>query len=97
MAENKVTSIEQGKDQDAVTEKIRSAPGTTHNKVNQTIGAERSVYGNGPRKTPVRDAIKQASSDIKNVVTQVSDNLNKAPSGSSDDDDNGNGGDGGEG
>ena len=57
----------------------------------------------GPaRKTPVRDAVKNASTDITKVVTQVSDRVTKALSGGKDkrrdkDDDNGDGGDGEEG
>ncbi len=45
------------------------------------------------RKTPVRDAVSKASSDIKKVVTQVSDSIKKALSGGNDDD-NGDGGEG---
>ena len=45
------------------------------------------------RKTPVRDAVKQASSDITKVVTKVSDSVKQALSGGNDDDT----GDGGEG
>jgi hypothetical protein len=48
------------------------------------------------RKTPVRDAVTNASSDIKKVVTAVSDSINNALSGGNDhDDDNEDGGEGG--
>ena len=47
------------------------------------------------RKTPVRDAVKKASSDIKKVVTKVSDSIKTALSGGNDhDDDDGDGGEG---
>ena len=124
--QEKVTDTGQAAPQEKVTDTGQAAPqekvtdtgqATPQEKVTETIGAVKSVIGNGRTivrsagsdngstaattspagKTPVRDAVKQASSDIKNVVTQVSDNFNKAPSGSSDDDDNGDGGDGGEG
>jgi hypothetical protein len=49
------------------------------------------------RKTPVRDAVTKASSDITKVVTKVSDSVKRALSGGSDDDANGDGGGGGEG
>ena len=38
------------------------------------------------RKTPVRDAVKNASTDITKVVTKVSDSMKQAPSGGNDDD-----------
>ena len=44
-------------------------------------------------KTPVRDTVAAAGSDIKKVVTKVSDSIKKALSGKADD----NSGDGGEG
>ena len=47
------------------------------------------------RKTPVRDAIKNASSDITKVVTKVSDSVKQALGGGTDDDDTGDGGEGG--
>ena len=47
------------------------------------------------RKTPVRDTVTKASSDIKKVVTKVSDSIKTALSGGKDDDDDN--GDGGEG
>ena len=37
------------------------------------------------RKTPVRDAVKKASSDIKKVVTKASDSIKSAMSGGQDD------------
>ncbi len=81
--------------------------------INQTVGAVKSVIGNGrthvrssnadigdppaitdrpARKTPVRDAIVKARSDIKKAVTEVSDSIKKALGGGKDDDD----GEGGE-
>jgi hypothetical protein len=41
------------------------------------------------RKTPVRDAVKNASSDITKVVTKVSDSVKTALSGGTDDDNDG--------
>ena len=49
------------------------------------------------RKTPVRDAVKNASSNFTKVVTKVSDSVKQALSGDNDDDDNGDGGEGGAG
>ena len=50
----------------------------------------------GPaRKTPERDAVNKASSDIKKVVTKASDSTKKAPSGGKDNDNNGDRGQGG--
>ncbi len=37
------------------------------------------------RKTPVRDAVENARSDIKKVVSKISDSMNKALSGGKDD------------
>jgi hypothetical protein len=45
------------------------------------------------RKTPVRDAVTNAGSDIKKVVTRVSDTIKSALTGSNDDD-NGDAGEG---
>src|SRR5215212_4181338 len=76
----------------------------TRDQTNQTIGAVKSVIGNGrtivrsasgdngstaattspARKTPVRDAFTKASSDIKKVVTTVSDSIQTALSGGND-------------
>jgi hypothetical protein len=91
-------------------------PAATRDQIDETIGAVKSVIGNGrtivrsaggdngsnpattspARKTPVRDAVNKASSDIKKVVTQVSDTIKTAPTGGNDDDDNkGDGGEGG--
>ena len=87
----------------------------TRDPINQTIGAVKSVIGDGrtivrstrsdngsnaataspARKTPVRDAVKNANSDITKVVTRVSDSLKHALSGGKKDDDNNE--DGGEG
>jgi len=44
------------------------------------------------RKTSVRDAVKNASGDIKKVATAISDSINTALSGGNDDDDKGDGG-----
>jgi hypothetical protein len=41
-----------------------------------------------------QDAVKPASSDIKNVVTKVSDSMKTALRGGKDDDDHGDGGEG---
>jgi len=87
----------------------------TRDQINQTIGAVKSVIGDGrtivrstrsdngsnaataspARKTPVRDAVKNANTDITKVVTRVSDSLKHALSGGKKDDDNNE--DGGEG
>ena len=48
----------------------------------------------GPAQTPVRDAVKTAGSDIKKVVTKVSDSIKTALHGK-DDDDNADGSEGG--
>ena len=73
----------------------------TSDQITQTIGAVKSVIGDGrtivrsagsdhgsnaataspTRKTPVRDAVKKASSDIKKVVTKASDSINSAMNG----------------
>ena len=47
------------------------------------------------RKTPVRDAVKNASRDITKVVTKVSDSVKTALSGGTDEDNDGDGGEGG--
>jgi len=87
----------------------------TRDQFIQTIGAVKSVIGNGrtivrsvssdngsnaatagpARKTPERDAVNKASSDIKKVVTKASDSIRKASSGGKDDDNNGDRGEGG--
>jgi hypothetical protein len=89
-------------------------PSATRDKINQTIGAVKSVTGDGrttvrsagsdnrsnaatakpARKPPVRDAVEQASSDMKKVVTKVSDSRKTALRGGKDDDDHGDGGEG---
>jgi hypothetical protein len=96
---------------------VRRELAATRDQITETIGAVKSVIGNGrtivrsasgdngsnlatttgpARKTPVRDAVTKASSDIKKVVTKVSDHLKKALSGGNDDDNNnGEGGEGG--
>ena len=73
----------------------------TSDQITQTIGAVKSVIGDGrtivrsagsdhgsnaataspTRKTPVRDAVKKASSDIKKVITKASDSINSAMNG----------------
>jgi len=80
----------------------------TRDQINQTIGAVKSVIGDGrsivrsagsdngsnpatagpARKTPERDAVNNASSDTKKVVTKASDSTKKAPSGGKDEDNN---------
>ena len=75
--------------------KIGRELAATRDRINETIGAVKSVIGDGrtivrsagsdngsnpattspARKTPVRDAVKNASSDIKKVVTKVSDSI----------------------
>ena len=75
-------------------------------RINESIGAVKSVIGNGrtivkssgddngsptsiagpARKTPARDAFKDARSDVKKVMTKVSDSIKKALSGGKDDD-----------
>ena len=87
----------------------------TRNEITETIGAVKSVIGNGrtivrsaggdngsnlatsspARKTPVRDAVTNASSDIKKVVTKVSDTIKTALAGGNDEDNNNNNGEGG--
>ena len=47
------------------------------------------------RKTPVRDAVNKASSDITKVVTKVSASVKQALSGGNDDDNDGDGSEGG--
>ncbi len=75
-------------------------------RINESIGAVKSVIGNGrtivkssgddngsptsiagpARKTPARDAFKDARSDVKKVMTKFSDSIKKALSGGKDDD-----------
>ena len=106
----------------AVTRDDRQAPqrtvgrelAATRDQMNKTIGAVKSVIGNGrtivrsangdnrsnpatssrARETPVRDMVTKASSDIKKVVTKVSDSIETALSGGKDDDNNEDGGEG---
>ena len=86
----------------------------TRDQINETIGAVKSVIGDGrasvrsagsdngataatagpARKTPVRDAVTKAGSDIKKVVGKVSDRMKTALRGGKDDDDHGDGGEG---
>jgi hypothetical protein len=100
-------------DLEASQRKVGREPAATRDQINQTVGAVKSVIGDGrtivrsaggdngsnaataspARKTPVRDAVKTASSDINKAVTEVSDSMKKALSGGKDDDT----GDGGEG
>ena len=89
-------------------------PAVTNDRINETIGAVKSVIGDGrtivrsagsdhgstaatarpARKTPVRDTVNNASSDIKKLVTTVSDSIKNALSGGNDDDDKGDAGEG---
>jgi hypothetical protein len=46
------------------------------------------------RKTPVRDAVENASADITKVVTKVSDSIEQAVDGVKDDDNDGDSGEG---
>jgi hypothetical protein len=112
-------------DLEASQRKVVREPAATRDEVDETIGAMKSVIGNGraivrsagtsngynavtaspARKTPVRDAVKNASGDIKNasgdiknasgdikkVVTKVSDSVDTALRGGKDDDDNADG------
>jgi len=64
---------------------------TIRNRLDAAIGAVKSVRSGGDngsdataspaRKTPVRSAVKDARSEVKKVVTKVSDNIKKARSG----------------
>jgi PE-PPE domain len=75
-------------------------------RINESIGAVKSVIGNGrtivkssgddngsptsiagpARKAPARDAFKDVRSDVKKVMTKLSDSIKKALSGGKDDD-----------
>ena len=103
-------------DLEASQRKVVREPAATPDEVDETIGAVKSVIGNGrsivrsaggdndsnpattspERKTPVRDTVTKASSDIETVVTEVSDTIQTALTGG-DNDDNNNNGEGGEG
>ena len=82
-------------------DRLNAAIGTVKSVIGDGRTIVRSGGDNGSeigtaspaRKTPVRDAFKNASSDVKKVVTKVSDSIKKALSGGKDDDT----GDGGEG
>jgi PE-PPE domain len=94
---------------------VRRELAATRGQITETIGAVKSVIGNGrtivrsasgdngsnpattspARKTPVRDAVTKASSDIKKVVTTVSDTIKTALSGGNDHDDDDEDGGGG--
>jgi PE-PPE domain len=98
-------------DLEASQRKVVREPAATRDEVDETIGAIKSVIGNGraivrstgtsngynavtaspARKTPVRDAVKNASGDIKKVVTKVSDSMKTALRGGKEDDDNADG------
>jgi hypothetical protein len=54
--------------------------------------ASRTATASSARKTPVRDAVKNASTEITKIVTKVSDGVTQALSGGNDDDDTGDGG-----
>lgn len=78
--------------------RIRQALAAKHSQINQTIGAVKSIIGNGRtivrsagghsgfaadiprplRKRPVREAVTNASGDIKSVVAEVSDSIKTA-------------------
>ena len=101
-------------DLEASQRKVVREPAATPDEVDETIGAVKSVIGNGrsivrsaggdngsnpattspERKTPVRDTVTKASSDIETVVTKVSDSIQTALSGGEDDDNNEDGGEG---
>jgi PE-PPE domain len=101
-------------DPQASQRKVSREPAATNDPINETIGAVKSVVGNGrtivrsassdngsrtataspARKTPVRDAVKNASTDITKIVTKVSDGVKQALNGGNDDDDTGDGGEG---
>ena len=92
--------------QDDLQRQVGRELAATRDQINQTIGAVKSVIGDGrtivrsarsdngspaataspARKTPVRDAVKNASSDITKVVTKVSASIKQALSGGNDDD-----------
>jgi hypothetical protein len=96
---------------EASQRKVVREPAATRDEVDETIGAVKSVIGDGraivrsagttnsynavtaspTRKTPVRDVVKNASGDIKKVVTKVSDSVDTAMRGGKDDDDNADG------
>ena len=106
-----VTRDDPGASQRKVSRDLAAA---TRDHINETIGAVKSVIGNGRTgvrsagsdngstaatagpapKTPVRDAAKQARSDIKKVVTKVSHSMKTALSDGKDDN-NADGGEGG--
>jgi hypothetical protein len=99
-------------DPHASQRKVSREPAAINDPINETIGAVKSVVGNGrtivrfagsdnasrtatassARKTPVRDAVKNASTEITKIVTKVSDGVTQALSGGNDDDDTGDGG-----
>jgi hypothetical protein len=94
--------------------KVSREPAAHNDPINETIGAVKSVVGNGrtivrsagsdngsrpataspARTTPVRDAVKNASTEITKIVTKVSDGVKQPLSGGNDDDETGDGGEG---
>ena len=78
-----------------VRDRLNAAIGTVNSVIGDGRTIVRSARGdNGSnivtarpaRKTPVRDAIKNARGDVKKVVTKVSDSIKKALSGGKGDD-----------
>ena len=79
--------------------KVQSVIGNGRNTVataNTSDGGENGATPSTTRKTPVKDALQKANSDIKKTVTSVRNQIKKAFGGDKDSDGSGNG-DGGEG
>jgi hypothetical protein len=79
--------------------KVQSVIGSGRNIVataNTSDGGENGATSSTTRKTPVKDAVQKANSDIKKTVTRVRNQVKKAFGGDKDSDGSGNG-DGGEG
>ena len=79
--------------------KVQSVIGNGRNTAttaNTSDGGENGDTPSTTRKTPVKDALQKANSDIKKTVTSVRDQVKKAFGGEKDSDGSGNG-DGGEG
>jgi PE-PPE domain len=79
--------------------KVQSVIGDGRNTVttaNTSHGGENGATPSTTRKTPVKDALQKANSDIKKTVTRVRNQVKKAFGGDKDSDGSGNG-DGGEG
>ena len=93
-----------GREPAATRDRLNAAIGTVKSVIGDGRTIVRSarsdsgsdvVTASAARKTPVRDAVKNASSNFTKVVTKVSDSVKQALSGDNDDDDNGDGGEGG--